>query len=146
MNADKKPGWLSRLGDKIGLAAGATGLGLGLGFAKMLFDLYKSDRAIGLQVIDSAPLLVALLFTLALWHMQSEKQIEQQRQGAAALADLAAANREVGVALKALSEKDDRRAREQDIMLDHLTRTMERVEERTGKITEWIDEQRAKGS
>ncbi|MBZ5703254.1 MAG: hypothetical protein LAN84_15585 [Acidobacteriia bacterium] len=109
-----------KIGRIFAITVGGTGVGVGIGLMKMLFDLYKSDRAIGLQVIDSAPLVVILMFAMCLWFLQTDRQIDVTRDTAMAMGEMAAANRELAVAVKDYTSRDSARAEAQDAALRYL--------------------------
>lgn len=103
---------------------GAFGGGLAGGSIYLMFKLYASDREVALQVIDSVPLfvIIVLLITVGgpMLDDRFRRVIEAMQEGSRAQQKLAD---NVGT----LVMKDDIRAREQDILLNHLARTSETI-------------------
>ncbi len=124
---EKKEGVLVKAGRRMALIAGGTGIGLGLGFAKLLFDLYKSDRAIGLQVIDSAPLVIVILFGMGLLSIQWDRFISTSQETAGAMHEMANANRQLAAAVDGYTKRDEERADAQQAAIGYVAQKQEEM-------------------
>jgi len=116
------------------IVAGGGSIGAGGVLAYEVVALFKSQPALALRILEWGPLFGVIVLGGYLMDRRLGQFVAAQEKTAVAISQGADAQRQVAVAVEQLCQRDDERAREQDITLNFLTRNSEEILEKLRNI------------
>jgi len=112
------------------IVAGGGSIGAGGVLAYEVIALFKSQPALADRILEWGPLFGVIVLGGYLMDRRLGQFVAAQEKTAVAISQGADAQRHVAAAVEQLCQRDDERAREQDITLNFLTRNSEEILEK----------------